>query len=176
MTERKTGTKNVNGQPHIEAIDPVCAMPGGEIRILGSGLGPRELRRPRVSFGEVNGAVVISSDQFIVARVPDGAASGQVVVASNGSRSNPGEVRIAAPVAEDLQSRYESRRRRPGQHLRNLLGLAGAEGSDRHLPHRRRRLRGQALRPRDDERRPDWPSTARAACTSPRASTARYTA
>lgn len=102
MTERKTGTKNVNGQPHIEAIDPVCAMPGGEIRILGSGLGPRELRRPRVSFGEVNGAVVISSDQFIVARVPDGAASGQVVVASNGSRSNPGEVRIAAPVAEDL--------------------------------------------------------------------------
>jgi sugar lactone lactonase YvrE len=102
MTERKTGTKNVNGQPHIEAIDPVCAMPGGEIRIVGSGLGPRELRRPRVRFGEVEGAVVISSDQFIVARVPDGAASGQVIVATNGSRSNPGEVRIAAPVAENL--------------------------------------------------------------------------
>ena len=77
-------------------------MPGGEIRIIGSGLGPHELRRPRVSFGEVDGAVIISSDQFIVARVPDGAASGQVVVATNGSRSNPGEVRIAAPVAENL--------------------------------------------------------------------------
>jgi sugar lactone lactonase YvrE len=100
--ERKTGAKNVNGQPHIESIDPVCALPGGEVRIVGTGLGPRELRRPQVSFGDVDGAVVISSDQFIVARVPDGATSGQVIVGSNGSQSNPGEVRIAAPIAEDL--------------------------------------------------------------------------
>ncbi len=100
--ERKTGTKNVNGQPHIDSIDPVCALPGGEVRIIGKGLGPRDMQRPRVSFGEIDGAVVISSDQFIVARVPDGAASGEVVVASNGSRSNPGEVRIAVPVAESL--------------------------------------------------------------------------
>jgi hypothetical protein len=100
--ERKTGTKNVNGQPHIDSIDPMCALPGGEVRIVGTGLGPRELRRPRVSFGEVDGAVVISSDQFIVARVPDGAASGEVVVGANGSRSNPGELSIAAPIAEDL--------------------------------------------------------------------------
>ena len=100
--ERKVGAKNVNGQPHIEAIDPVCALPGGEIRIIGSGLGPRDLRRPRVSFGDLDGAVVISSDQFIVARVPEGAASGQVVVATNGSRSNPSEVRIATSIAESL--------------------------------------------------------------------------
>lgn len=100
--ERKTGIKNVNGQPHIESIDPVCALPGGEVRIVGTGLGARELRRPKVSFGDVDGAVVISSDQFIVARVPDGAASGQVVVGSNGSRSNPGELSIAAPIAENL--------------------------------------------------------------------------
>jgi sugar lactone lactonase YvrE len=100
--ERKTGTKNVNGQPHIDSIDPVCAMPGGEVRIVGTGLSPRELRRPRVSFGDVDGAVVISSDQFIVARVPDGAASGKVVVGASGSRSNPGELSIATPIAEDL--------------------------------------------------------------------------
>src|SRR5580658_6855681 len=100
--ERKAGAKNVNGHPHIEAIDPVCALPGGEIRIIGSGLGPRELRRPRVSFGDLDGAVVISSDQFIVARVPEGANSGQVVVAMNSSRSNPGHVRIATSIAESL--------------------------------------------------------------------------
>ena len=98
----KTGTKNVNGKPHIDAIDPACALPGGEIRIVGSGLGPHELRRPRVSFGDVDGPVIISSEQFIVARVPDGAASGEVVVASNGSRSNPSEVRVAVPIAENL--------------------------------------------------------------------------
>jgi sugar lactone lactonase YvrE len=100
--ERKTSAKNVNGQPHIEAIDPVCALPGGEVRIIGTGLGPRELRRPKVSFGDLDGSVVISSDQFIVARVPDRAASGQVIVAANGARSNPSELRIAVPVTEDL--------------------------------------------------------------------------
>src|SRR5271154_340616 len=98
----KTGTKNVNGKPHIDAIDPACALPGGEIRIVGSSLGPHELRRPRVSFGDVDGPVIISAEQFIVARVPDGAASGEVVVSANGSRSNPQEVRIAVPIAESL--------------------------------------------------------------------------
>src|SRR5579883_888166 len=102
MVERKTGTRNVNGKPHIDALDPMCALPGGEIRIVGSGLGPHELRRPRVSFGDVEGPVIISSEQFIVARVPDGAASGEVVVSTNGFKSNPHEVRVAVPIAENL--------------------------------------------------------------------------
>ena len=99
---RKSGARNVNGKPHIEAIDPVCALPGGEIKITGSGLRPDELRRPRVSFGDVDGSVIVSSAQFIVARVPEGAGSGEVVVATNGNTSNPREVRIAAPIAENL--------------------------------------------------------------------------
>jgi len=100
--DRKTGTKNVNGKPRIDAIDPVCAMPGGEVRILGSGLGAHDLRRPRVSFGEIDGTVIISSEQFIVARVPEGAATGEVTVATNGSRSNPRELHLAVPIAENL--------------------------------------------------------------------------
>jgi sugar lactone lactonase YvrE len=102
MTDPKTGTKNVNGKPHIDAIDPACALPGGEIRIVGRGLRPTELRRPRVRFGDVDGSVIIGSEQFIVARVPDGAASGNVVVATNGAQSNPGQVRVAIPIAEEL--------------------------------------------------------------------------
>ncbi len=102
MMERKTGAKNVNGKPHIDSIDPMCALPGGEIRISGTGLRPKELRRPQVRFGDVDGAIVISSEEFIVARVPDGAASGEVVVATNGHRSNPGEVRVGVRLAENL--------------------------------------------------------------------------
>jgi sugar lactone lactonase YvrE len=98
----KTGTKNVNGKPHIDAIDPVCALPGGEIRISGSALRPKELRAPKVRFGDVDGSIVISSEQFIVARVPDGAGSGQVVVATNGAQSNSQEMHIAVPIAENL--------------------------------------------------------------------------
>jgi sugar lactone lactonase YvrE len=92
----------MNGAPHIDSIEPVCALPGGEVRISGSGLRPQELRRPEVRFGDVDGSVVISSEQFIVARVPEGASSGNVVVATNGHRSNPREVRVAVPVAENL--------------------------------------------------------------------------
>lgn len=93
---------NVNSKPHIEAIEPSCALPGGEVRILGRGLRSRELRRPEVRFGDVDGSVVISSEQFIVARVPEGASSGSVVVATNGHRSNPLEMHVAVPIAENL--------------------------------------------------------------------------
>ena len=102
VRDRKTGAKNVNGKPHIDAIDPTCALPGGEIRIIGSGLRPAELRRPRVRFGDVDGSVIIGSEQFILARVPEGAASGEVVVATDGHSSNPGEVRVGVPIAENL--------------------------------------------------------------------------
>jgi sugar lactone lactonase YvrE len=102
MMDRKTGAKNVNGKPHIEAVDPSCALPGGEVRISGSGLRPAALRRPVVRFGGVDGSVIISSEQFIVARVPEGAASGEVVVATNGQKSNPGKLRVAVPIAENL--------------------------------------------------------------------------
>lgn len=93
---------SMNGNPHIESIEPKCALPGGEVRITGRGLRPREFRRPQVRFGDVDGSVVISSEQFIVARVPEGASSGNVVVATNSHRSNPHEVHVAVPIAENL--------------------------------------------------------------------------
>ncbi len=100
--DRKTGAKNLNGNPHIEAIDPGCALPGGEVRISGHGLRPRELRRPEVRFGDIDGYVVVSSEQFVVARVPEGASSGEVVIATNGHRSNPQLVKVAVPIAEEM--------------------------------------------------------------------------
>ena len=102
ISDRLLGKKNVNGKPHIETVAPSSALPGGEIRIMGHGLRPPELRRPRVRFGEVEGAVVISSDDFLVARVPFGAASGPVVVSTNGHSSNPHEIKVAVPIAENL--------------------------------------------------------------------------
>ncbi len=102
ISERLLGKKNVNGHPHIEAVHPGAALPGGEVRITGRGLRPPELRRPRVQFGEIEGTVVISSDDFLVARVPAGASSGPVVVSTNGSSSNPHQIKVAVPIAENL--------------------------------------------------------------------------
>jgi sugar lactone lactonase YvrE len=102
ISDRLLGKKNVNGKPHIEAVIPPAALPGGEVRIIGSGLKPPELRRPRVQFGDVDGAIVVSSDDFVVARVPDGASSGPVIVSTNGAQSNGLEIKVAVPIAENL--------------------------------------------------------------------------
>ena len=102
FSDRLLGMKNTNGRPHIEAVTPAAALPGGEVRIVGSGLRPPELRRPRVRFGELEASVVISSDDFVVARVPEGAGSGSVVVSTNGRSSNAQPIRVATPIAENL--------------------------------------------------------------------------
>ncbi len=100
--ERRTGTRNVNGQPRIESIDPAFALPGGEVRISGSALAPVKAERPTVRFGEFEGAIIVGSRQFIVARVPEGATSSAVVVSINGKQSNPHQVGVAVPIADSL--------------------------------------------------------------------------
>src|SRR6202043_1093383 len=102
FSDRILGKKNVNGGPHIESVSPVLALAGGEVRIAGSGLRPPQYQRPRVQFGEVEGSVVVSSDAFLVARVPEGATSGPVVVATDGHVSNAHSVKVAVPIAENL--------------------------------------------------------------------------
>jgi sugar lactone lactonase YvrE len=102
ISDRLLGKKTANGTPHIDAVHPGAALPGGEVRIVGRDLRPQELQRPRVSFGEVEGSVVISSDEFLVARVPQAASSSPIVVSTNGHSSNPHQIRVAVPIAENL--------------------------------------------------------------------------
>jgi sugar lactone lactonase YvrE len=102
MSDLLLGKKNVNGAPHLEAVQPSSALPGGEVRITGRALRPSELRRPSVRFGDREGAVVISSDDFLVARVPPGASSGPVVVSTNGHKSNSLPLKVAVQIAENL--------------------------------------------------------------------------
>jgi hypothetical protein len=83
-------------------VQPSAALAGGEVRISGSDLSPHDLRRPRVRFGEVEGAVVISSDDFVVAKVPHGASSGPIVVCTNGHSSNSHQIKVAVTIAEGL--------------------------------------------------------------------------
>lgn len=102
ITESLLGKKNVDGNPYIEAIDPPASLPGGEVRIVGRALKPPQLARPEVSFSGVRGSIVVSSEDFLIARVPYGAQTGQVTVQSNGHVSNGREIKIARPIAESL--------------------------------------------------------------------------
>ncbi len=91
----------MNGKPHIETVAPSFALQGGEVRITGKSLRPHELRRPSVRFGEVEASVLISSDDFVVARVPE-ATAGSIVVTADGQVSNSHSITVAVPVADDL--------------------------------------------------------------------------
>ncbi|HYL93598.1 MAG TPA: gluconolaconase [Alphaproteobacteria bacterium] len=96
------GKKSGDGMPQIDAIEPSAALPGGEVRITGKGLKPPQLARPEVSFAGVRGSIIISSEEFLIARVPLGAHSGLVTIHNNGSGSNSREIKIAQPIADTL--------------------------------------------------------------------------
>src|SRR6202046_1394279 len=102
FSDRILGKKNVNGGPHIDTVAPSLALAGGELRITGSGLRPQELQRPKVKFGEFEGSIVVSSEGFLVARVPEGATSGPVGVDTNGHVSNSHPAKWSLPIAENL--------------------------------------------------------------------------
>jgi hypothetical protein len=102
FSDRILGKKNVNGGPHIDSVSPAFALTGGEVRIIGSGLRPPDLLRPKVRFGDFEAPVVVSSDGFVVTRVPEGATSGSVVVATDGHVSNPHPMKLGVTIAENL--------------------------------------------------------------------------
>src|ERR1700689_3424438 len=93
---------NRNGQPRIDSVEPAFVMPGGEVKLIGHALAPQDLRRPQVQFGETTAPVVVGTDNFVIARVPQDVASSNVSVHVNGAVSNERMVRVAMPIAENL--------------------------------------------------------------------------
>jgi sugar lactone lactonase YvrE len=74
------------GSPHhpqISNVSPVAAIPGGEFQIRGTGLKPAQEDRPQVRFGDALAPIVIGSDSYVIARVPEGARANQLTLGEN---------------------------------------------------------------------------------------------
>ena len=91
-----------NGTPRIERVTPPAALPGGEVSISGSGFSVHNHARAQVQFGSAEGSIVMSADNFLIARVPDGAAGGAVRVHTNGVESAPFPMSLGVQVADNL--------------------------------------------------------------------------
>lgn len=91
-----------NGIPRIDRIAPTAAIPGGEIVIHGSGFSSRVHPRPVVRFGDAEGALSLSSETRLIARVPDGANGGTIRVASADGESQPHPVSLGVQIADNL--------------------------------------------------------------------------
>src|SRR5260370_34911699 len=77
---------DTNGIPRIDRIQPGAGIPGGDVTIYGAGFVPRPNTRPHVRFGETEASLLISTQNYLIARVPEGAA-GRLV---SGARSPAG--------------------------------------------------------------------------------------
>jgi sugar lactone lactonase YvrE len=92
--------KNTEGKPEISRVSPPAAIAGGEFQIRGKGF--LKSQRPRVTFGEIDAPVVIGSDSFIIARVPDGASVGELII-RNGEQASPAYTcGLGIPIADSV--------------------------------------------------------------------------
>lgn len=91
-----------NGIPRVERVVPAAAIPGGEVEIHGSGFQSRNNLRPRVLFGEVDGALLVSAENFLIARVPEKASQGVLRVATMRSESTPFPISLGMQIADNL--------------------------------------------------------------------------
>lgn len=95
-------TAEKNGIPRIDRVAPSAAIPGGEIIIHGSGFVSRANPRPIVRFGDVEGALSMSSENRLIARVPEGATGGTVRVACADHESQPHPFSVGVQIADNL--------------------------------------------------------------------------
>ena len=92
--------KTPDSRPHIAQVTPPAAIAGGELQIRGKGFAKSE--RPRVTIGEVGAPVIIGSDSLVIARVPEGATAGDLVVESGEQSSESWACDIGVLIAENL--------------------------------------------------------------------------
>ncbi len=92
--------KSSDSRPSISQVTPPAAIAGGELQIRGQGFARAE--RPRVLIGDVGAQVIIGSDSYVIARVPEGASAGELVVSSGAESSERWACDIGVQVADNL--------------------------------------------------------------------------
>jgi len=92
--------KSADPKPQISQVSPTAAIAGGELQIRGKGFAKAE--RPRVTIGDVGAPVIIGSDCFVIARVPEGATAGELVIENGDQASAAWACDIGVQIADSL--------------------------------------------------------------------------
>jgi hypothetical protein len=93
--------------PHLTALTPDAAIPGGVVEVSGSGLAPLGgaagmLHLPTARVGDVEAMVTLSRTDRALVRVPSGAIAADLTLAHGVHRSNSLQLRVGVPFAEEL--------------------------------------------------------------------------
>jgi len=92
--------KSADSRPQITQVSPPAAIAGGEFQIRGKGFAKAD--RPRVTIGDVAAPLIIGSDSFVIARVPEGATVGDLVIRNGEQSSDSWACDIGILVADSL--------------------------------------------------------------------------
>ncbi|MCL2661595.1 MAG: gluconolaconase, partial [Acidobacteriaceae bacterium] len=116
---------NSDSVPHLDRLAPPAAMPGGTVEIHGAHLEPAGHRVPHATIGDTPAPVTLSRPMQANVQVPDGSVSGDLVLHSDGNRSNPLRLRVAVPMAENLHPVANPAVDANGQVFATLSGTRG---------------------------------------------------
>ena len=84
--------------PAITSTRPLAALPGGELEVHGTGLGPGLAAR----IGGVPTLVTLARPNRATLRISEGTLPGELILYAGGDESTPLPVQIAVPMAENL--------------------------------------------------------------------------
>jgi hypothetical protein len=96
MGNRKDG----DVRPQIAKVTPIAAIAGGEFQIRGKCFA--KSARPRVFFGEVDAPVVIGSDSLVIARVPETASVGELIIRNGEEASQAWTCEIGIQIVDGV--------------------------------------------------------------------------
>lgn len=92
--------KSEDPNPSIETISPSAAIAGGEIRIHGKGFARGA--HPQVFLGDITAPLIVGSDSYVVARVPDEASDSNVSIHSGDLATREWTCEIGIPIGDNL--------------------------------------------------------------------------
>jgi sugar lactone lactonase YvrE len=88
--------------PQINSVSPAAALPGGDVELRGSHLGPRSLTSPSVTVDGVRAHLLMSRSERLAFRVPAGAAGGHVEVQNTEGSGTFSPLHIARELSDGL--------------------------------------------------------------------------
>src|SRR6185312_13463556 len=100
MASKQQAAGQPNKRPVISTVEPPAAITGGEFYIRGQHLA--SAGRPTVRLGAQDAHLVVAGDSYIIARVPEAAMVGELMVAAGGLESDLRETHVGIQIADSL--------------------------------------------------------------------------
>ncbi len=101
MPNKQQAVDLAKAGPRILRVEPLAAIPGGELHIRGEHFAS-DGRRPVVQIGEHSAHLVLAGDRYIIARVPEGGGAGELSVIDGNLASEKVSTHLGVQIADSL--------------------------------------------------------------------------